>query len=294
MTFGQQSPDRLAVWAAGTVLLVAVIWLAWGERTVRAVTVGQPATLTGALGETQRVVASPVPDDAAWAMPEASVDPDVWGFEVFTPPIIYYDPATGRFSVAAPEVVEVANAPLAQPFGVRLVSVERQPYPLQLVGYAGTPADPLGIFANEVSGEGIVARSGHRFGDLGLHVQSLVIRREDLVVPESMPLREIVAEAVVRDEREDRQVRLSSARPAWNSQPVAQLVIEATGEIREVVAGNRVELADGMIEITGVFAVPDSVTAVKQLVDGTRETQRLMPNGPAAAQFGGDTIFETP
>jgi hypothetical protein len=289
-----KSPDQWALAGAGVVLAVAFAWLLWQEQAVRAVRTGVRTELAGALNEEHRVMVPAAVASRLWTAPPSNDDADAWGFDVFTPPVIFYDPATGRFSVAAPAVVEVAEAPLTQPFGLRLLRVERQPYRLQLVGYAGTPEDPLGIFANEVTGEGVVARSGHQFGDLELELRALAIRREQLLVPDSMPLREIVAEAEVWDARENRRLHLSTARPAWTQQPVAEVLIEATGEQRRIVAGNRIELPDGVVEVTGVFARPDSLTAVKRLPDGTRESQRLNLDSSAAAQFGGDMIFESP
>jgi len=289
-----KSPDRMALVSAGIVFLTSAGWFGWGEREVRAVSAGSMVPLSGELEAAIGVEVPTMEAGAQWRPVETGGDPEAWGFDVFTPPVIYYDPVTGRYSVATPEVVEVNAVPLAQPFGVRLQGVERQPYRLQLVGYAGTGEDPLGIFANEVSGEGIVARSGFRFSDLDIDLQSLVMRREELIVPESMPLREIVVEAEVQDRRENRRIMLSSARPSWTRQPVGTLLIEATGELREVVAGDRIELADGVVEITGVFASPSSVTTVKYLPDGTRESQRLVPDNVPDAQFGGDSIFESP
>lgn len=294
MKLAKFTADQWAITVGAGVFLAALGWLLLGEREVGRVADLVTAEIQGVLAEEPALSRAASGQRVMWAAPAVSDDPEAWGFDLFTPPIIYYDPETGRFSVASPEAVEVTTAPMAQPFGVRLVRVERQPYRLQLVGYAGTPEDPLGIFANEVSGEGIVARAGHRFGDLGIALESLVIRREELIVPESMPLREVVAEARIRDGNESRERLLSSNRPAWTDQPAATIIISATGEQREVVAGNQIELPSGVIEITGVYAGPDTVTAVKQLPDGTRESQRLEPEMQAEAQFGGDSIFESP
>jgi len=288
------SPDQWALAGSGLMAGLALLWVGLGERRVGEVRQATLSELSGALGAEVFPVGSGEEGATAWTPPVPNADPEIWGFDLFTPPVIYYDPTTGRFSVASLETVELPQVPLVQPFGVRLLTVERQPYRLQLVGYAGTVDDPLGIFANEISGEGIVARSGHRFADLGIELESLVIRREELLVPESMPLREIVAEARVRDVRDATNRQLSSGRPAWNDQPIATIRLEASGEERRVQAGNRVELPDGVIDITGVFFGPDSVTAVKRLPDGTRESQRLEPELREQTQFGGDTLFETP
>ncbi len=287
----KESPDLMAVGAAGAVFLVTLGWAVWASLSARS-DLGKVPTLSGAdlVVESGGIPVGPLPE-VDWPVPAESPDPAAWTFDVFTPPRIFFDPATGRFSVSAPEAVELDQEPLVAPFGISLLAVERQPYRLQLVGYAGAWDDPWGIFANEDSGEGVVAQQGFRFLDLGLEIRKLEIRREDLIVPESMPLREIVAVALVHDQREQRTVRLTSGFPAWTDRPKATVLIESTGERRRVEAGNRIELDDAIIEITGVFTGPDALTAVKTMPAGVRETIRLVPDSGPDVQFESDTVF---
>lgn len=290
----KKSPDLIAVGAAGLIFVVTVVWFIFAQISAKSNQPERTEIVAGVLA-LDPVVASSLPEaKARWATLPQSDDPDVWQFEVFTPPRIYFDPNTGRFSVSTPEAVELAEEPLQTPFGVSLLAVERQPYRLQLVGYAGEREAPWGIFANEVTGEGIVAQRGFRFAGLDLELRELEIRREDLIVPDSMPLREIVAVAMLEDQRDRRVVRLTSGYPAWTDRPKATIRFDATGETREVEAGNRLELGDAVVEITGVFSGPDAVTAVKILPDGSRETMRLSPDNSPDPQFGSDTLFETP
>lgn len=288
------SADLIAVGVAAGIFVVTAGWFLWAEGAVRDAREVNPATLTGEANLPPLRVPPPAEVDAGWSRLPSSADLEVWAFDVFTPPKIFFDPATGRFSVSAPAAVAQDEAPLEAPFGISLVSVLRQPFRLQLVGYAGDPGQPWGIFANEETGAGIVAQSGFRFEDLGLELWELEIKREDMIVPDSMPLREIVAVALVHDPREERSIRLTSGYPAWTERPKALITLDGTGEQREVEAGNRLELGEAVIEITGVFANPDAVTAVKLLPDGGRETVRLMPDSAPSLQFGSDTVFETP
>lgn len=294
MVSGKKSPDGWALAAAAVVFAGTLGWWVVAEVTASSDYGPIAAVPAGDVSE------PPVsPDEAAgeettWPVVPKSDHPETWRFDVFTPPQIYFDPATGRFSVSTPESVELSTEPLQTPFGVSLLAVNRQPFRLQLVGYAGEWAAPWGIFANEVTGEGIVAQAGFRFADLGLALKALEIKREDLIVPESMPLREIVAVALVEDQREGKTVRLTSGYPAWTDRPKATIRIASSGETRVVEAGNRLELGESVVEITGVFSGPDAVTAVKLQPDGTRETIRLTPDNSPTSQFGSDTIFETP
>jgi len=206
---------------------------------------------------------------------------NAWVFDVFTPPVIYYDRGTGGFSDSPPELTAPLEPEiLAKPFGIKLVRVVRDPYRLQLIGYSGTEAEPLGIFRNNVTGAGVVARAGEVFPELGLEIRGLVVRREDSIVPYSMPLREIVAVAEIWDEREQRSLRLSSARAASTAQPVAEIRLSGSSELRTVRTGMRIETEQGIFEISGVFSEPDSISVVKQLPNGSREIVSLTPDLP--------------
>lgn len=282
------APDGLALIGSGCLLLFGLVWVIWGEREVARV--AQPvAALTG-LGT---ALPEAVPESAAregtgWQAPAA--DAGGWGYDLFTPPVVYFDRATGRFTVsAAKQAVERVATAVNSEFGLSLVEVERPSYPLQLVGYAEEPGRTFGIFQNETTGDGVVAQAGARFEDLGLTVRNLEVRREDTIVPDSMPLRERVAVAEVWDEAGQRLVRLSSASWNWSDVPVAHVRLNRTGEVRAVRRGDRLETEAASYEIRSVAALPASVVVGKQLNDGTREEMTLWPAPPAAA----DSTFDS-
>lgn len=226
-----------------------------------------------------------------WQAPEARRE-GAWGFDLFTPPVIYYHRQTGRFSVTPPEVKEATASSVAQKaFGVTLVGVTREPYRLQLMGYAGNEDDYLGIFQNEITGEAIVARAGHRFPDLGLEVSKLDVRREDLIVPDSMPLRDIVAVAEVWDTEAGWVTRLSSAGWQGNDTPWADLRDDASGKVHRLRAGDSVE-ADGVVfQIRSVGGLPESVTIGKKYPDGTQELMTWRPTSRPMAEIEGDPTY---
>ena len=295
MTTWWRTGDVVALAGAGLLFVGVLGWSALAEANIRSTgTQGLEMQLVGewsgvAVGFETEV------SSADWPDPAEGAATDAWVFDVFTPPVIYYDRDTGRFAVSPPELTApVESEIMATPFGVDLVRIVREPFRLQLIGYAGTEAEPLGIFRNNVAGAGVVARMGKAFPELGLQIRNLVIRREDSIVPYSMPLREIVAVAEIWDERAQRAIELSSARPAWNTQPVAEIRLQAAGDVQTVQAGNRIETDEGVYEVSGVFSEPDSISMVKQLPNGSREIMTLTPELPAEPQFEGDSVFETP
>jgi hypothetical protein len=276
------SPDQIALGAGVVALLLAVAWSVWAEGALSNIG-ARPANWVGNDAVTLSRLPGPPTADltsaADWAAPAPQGGRTGWVFDLFTPPVIYYSADTGRFSVSAPSADENVVAEVArQAFGVQLHAVQRQPFRLQLVGYAGEPGDYLGIFQNEVSGEAIVARNGHRFDDLGLRIQDLNVRREDLLVPDSMPLREIVAVAEVWDETAGRAVRLSSAGWQWLEAPAAELEIEATGARHVLRSGDFVEAGETVFEVLAINVQPASVTIGKRHGDDARETVVLVPN----------------
>ncbi len=284
--------DRLAVIVAATLALVGVGWAGWSERTVTRVARPVPP-LEGRLPQWDLALATPEEAERrleVWRAPEPSATG--WGFDLFTPPVVYYDRDSRRYTVS-PAQVDAAEPQeaAAMGFGVSLLEVQREAYPLQLVGFAGEAGNYLGIFQNEKTGDGVVARAGHRFSDLGLELRSLEVRREDTIVPESMPLRETVAVAEIWDEIAGRLVRLSSAGWQWREAPIAQVRLEATGEVRALQAGDRMETDAATFEIHAVTASPVSALVVKHHRDGTREEMILRPDRPAEPQLKGDSPF---
>lgn len=281
-------PDQICLGAAILLFVAVVAWSIWSEGALARVG-ARPAVWHDAEGNITTTLPESITEElmagGGWSAPEPQGGRTGWVFDLFTPPVIYYSPGTGRFSVSAPASNETAVAELARkPFGVQLHAVQRQPYRLQLVGYAGAPGDYLGIFQNELSGEAIVARNGYRFDDLGLQIRALDVRREDLLVPDSMPLREIVAVAEVWDENAGRAVRLSSAGWQWLEAPAAELEIEATGERHLLRSGDFVESGETIFEVLAINVQPASVTIGKRHADDARETVVLVPDAsPVAA-----------
>src|SRR5690606_8501223 len=89
--------------------------------------------------------------------PEQSTGPE-WVYDVFTPPEIYYDNVTKQFTVSAP----FTPPPQEPPFGVELIEIRPDVFPLQLVGYIGDEGDQRGTFENALTGETIIGRTGKK------------------------------------------------------------------------------------------------------------------------------------
>src|SRR5690606_10512879 len=184
---------------------------------------------------------------ADWIDPrEEAVDP-TWTFDLFTPPTIYFNRSSRRFSVTPPGdsgAEEEGRAGSVPVRGLAVIEVRREPFRLQVVGWA-REEEPIGFFVDLESGGDVVAKPGHRFAGLDLELRELVVRVEQVPAEESMPWRRAVAEAMVWDARTAELVRLTSAERHWTDEPVARLVSEDGGVAREVRAGDVFRWRDG-------------------------------------------------
>ncbi len=116
-------------------------------------------------------------------------------FEIFTPPLIYYDKKNKSFTLSPPIEPKIE----INTFGISLVDIVKDKYRLQFEGYIGSLSDPIGsqiILLNNLSnGKGIRCNVGDRFDDLKFSVKSIDINREP-IQPEDPTLTPYIDEIV--------------------------------------------------------------------------------------------------
>lgn len=155
------------------------------------------------------------PAPASWLPPAPQKRGPAWVYDVFTPPEIRHDPATGRFLVAGePKPAAVVNA-AAGTSAWQLITVEREPFPLQLTGHVGGEGGYLGIFENLANGETVLAGVGRTFPELGLRIVRFAVESRSVAIPESMTVQERVALAVIRNPATGEEVELTDRQPAY-------------------------------------------------------------------------------
>jgi hypothetical protein len=276
---------------------VSLGWLIWGEGKVKALQSPVSAIFGSDLEENAAWLIEPgsTAGSAGWTDPAIGAGELDWVFDVFTPPVIFYNRETERFSVTRPEAdLFAAEDAAGAPFGIQLLRVEPELYRLQIVGYAGYDGDEWGIFQNEETGEGFVAQAGARLDDLGLEVRAMSVRREDLIVPDSMPLREIVGVAEIWDPNTQEVVRLSSSGRRVTDSPIAFVRDAETGEEFQVQAGDRFTAGVVAYEILAVRLNPTEIRAQKVTESGIVETQTLVPESEISEHFDTDSGLRTP
>ena len=77
-----------------------------------------------------------------WVAPSAQSAGDGWIYEVFTPPVVFYDRQAASFSVTPAGAARGDD----REFALELISVRRELFRVQLSGYAGVPGSYTAIF----------------------------------------------------------------------------------------------------------------------------------------------------
>jgi hypothetical protein len=215
--------DRLLLALAAGLLMVSGGWgwLCRGDlEQVRNEPMPAGAAATAPRSAGSEVAASPFPKEpAVWPKPAPQSSGHDWLYEVFTPPVIYYHAAAKSFAVTPP----VPAADRGTPFGLELLEVKFEFYPLQLAGYFGEPEDYLAAFVIPGQPETWLARRGRRFEQLGLTLQSIDVKKIEVAKNDARPVYDVAAFAVLRDERTGGEVVLDSRAPRLTDTPLAVL-----------------------------------------------------------------------
>jgi len=149
----------------------------------------------------------PAPAPTVWPKAPAQSQGSGWLYEVFTPPVIYYNTAARSFAVTPPQYPTEQGGVV---FGLELLAVKLEPYRLQLLGYFGAPGDYLAAFVSPQSPETLLARAGRRFDQLGLTLKSFDVRKVTVESGEPGPVYDVAALAVLQDEQTGAEVVLDS------------------------------------------------------------------------------------
>lgn len=209
--------DNVYLAAGGFALLATCVWaflqqsgISDFQAPVNAPTSGQlyePAPLSLPAAESQR-----------WSAAPSQPAGENWLFDVFTPPIIYYNTETKRFTVTVPQLAVVRDdgelPPLPEPepdsFGLTLLKVEQPLFRLQLVGWVGEGPNARGNFLNVLTGDVIFGTTGKKLPDLNLEIVSFSAERVRAKVEGGTDNIYTIAKAVVRDTLTDALISLDA------------------------------------------------------------------------------------
>lgn len=216
-----------------------------------------------------------------------------WVYDLFTPPVIYYNPQTAQFTVTPP----VVNTPVVvkdeTPFEVDLVEVRQEPYRIQLVGYVGSEDSFIATFEVVDSGvETVIGRPGRVFEQHEFRLQSLDVRRMTTNSSESMPVVETVAVAVIVDDRTGREETLTNRERKMLPRLQAVLRLRTNPPREQVVREGMSVEANGYNYLVTQLSLSPQQAVVSRRSSGSlgaAETRTLVPL-PGAIALPGTSV----
>jgi len=277
--------DKLLLALAAAVLALSGVWM-WQQqadvRRVRAQAV--VAQLAGASYEVANLHA-PDLTAATWPKAPSQSHGRGWLYEVFTPPVIYYNTLAKSFTVTAPGMPGESGAD----FGLELVGVKREPYRLQLVGYVGSPGDYRAAFVSSAQPETLLVREGRRFADLGLTLKSFDVKKVLVEHGDAWPVYDIAALAVLLDDRTGADVVLDSRARKFTDTPLAVLQSAGgDGKPREFHEGDTFSDDTSTYRVERIQLDPPEVVVARQ-VPGLPQPETKVLH-PASASKPGDQL----
>lgn len=286
-----KSQDKILFGAALVLLLASAGWMALQSSKLSALRASSEAAITTS-AYVPTGIDAPVATQVSWpAAPAQSTGPE-WIYDLFTPPEIYYNEATKKFTVTPPVIVKPEDPvePKPIPFGVELVQIKQDAFRLQLVGYIGEEGDYRGTFENALTGDTIIGGAGKVINKLDLTIRSFDVKRNTILSKDSMPVIETEAIAVVVDNKTGEVTTLSNKNKHLKGTPFAVVRIDGSSETSDYKANATFTAGDATYTVLSVTAEPPSVEIRKEAPSLKQaETKTLTPAGS-----GGPVVDPTP
>jgi hypothetical protein len=246
---------------AAAACAASVLWVVRQEPGIAAVRAEplQPAFPAAAVEPA--TPALPAAREARWPDPPAQSSGSGWVYEVFTPPVIFYNAGARSFAVTPPHY---ANDATESVFGLELLSVKREPFRLQLVGYFGGPGDYLAAFESTQTPETLLAREGRRFEALGLTLRSFDVRKVVVESEAPGPVYDVAALAVLQDDRTGAMITLDNRSRLLTDTPIAVFQVPgARGRPRELHEGDSFADQDATYRVERIQLDPPEVVVAR-------------------------------
>jgi hypothetical protein len=235
--------------------------------------------------------APPVKTDT-WELPGSQTRGRDWVYDTFTPPEIFYNARSKQFTVKPPSSLLDEDA--SEAFGLELVAVRPEPFRLQLIGYVGGEGNWRGTFQNVLSGEVFLAAAGRRVPNLALSIRSLEVKRQPVMLPESMTTMQRVATAVVRDEKARRDITLTHRERHYTGTVFAFVAEPGETAAREVRTGDAFKIGDATYRIDRIETTPPSIEVTKESPTLVQPDRRTLAPREADSPEDHPTVSSSP
>jgi hypothetical protein len=274
--------DKTLIGVAGLLFLGASAW-AWFQQTGLGDTAVINAPTGGKNYQPEEIVTLNI-ETQAWPDPKPNPRGEEWLFDVFTPPVIYYDTNTSQFTVSPPvppdtEVKQVI-------FGLELLAVERDDFRLQLTGFIGSGETARGTFEDVQNQDVIIGAVGKKIPHINLEVTKFSVARQRKVPPDGgTPIIVTAAFATVRDTQTGEETELVSTERTKLPNSTATFRITTTGEEKKAKSGDSIVADDTTWAIDRVTDTPPSATVTRRKAgeEAQAETKVLEATGASSA-----------
>ena len=274
----KQSGEKLLLVAVVGLNVASWIWYGQQQGVIRRIR-SQPVAIRFSGANSPIVPPARIAQESpVWPEPAAQSAGRGWVYELFTPPVIYYDGRDRTYTVTAP-----AHLPEGKPsLGIQLLAVKPELYPLQLVGYVGPAHDYRATFIRPQHPEACLVRPGYYFAELGLTFTHFEVKKVLVPTSETGPVYEAAAFALLTEDGTGREVWLDSRGPHYTVTPLAVLQPLAGGSRHELHAGDSFSIAGDSYRIEAVQLTPPEVRVGRQIIGlPEAETHLLRPlNSP--------------
>ncbi|MEO6993716.1 MAG: hypothetical protein ABI273_08810 [Lacunisphaera sp.] len=282
--------ERLAVGLA-VMALVMSLGLSWSLRADLRRIKSVPVTVHLAKVADQAVaLTAAVEVEAPWTIPPAQSAGSEWKYEVFTPPVVFYDRQAGRFSVTPAEASRRDDGE----FAVQLRSVERKLFRVQLSGYAGTPGSYTAIFTRPGQSAPLLVRENALLEEVGLILKHFAIKKRAIEKTGGGQSFEIVAQAELQDERSGAITVLDSHSKKYDDALVAIVQLsDGPHSTREVREGDLISSGGHDYRISQIQADPAEMVVAREqagLPAATKVLHLSEENSPAPSHISGNPL----
>jgi len=217
-----------------------------------------------------------LPEPSSWDRPQSQSRGEDWVFDVFTPPVLYYNPASREFTVTPPELVSSNSRDPWKSFEIELLEVRQRPYRLQLVGYAGDDGNFVASFEYMATGDVLLARAGKQLFEAGVKILSFEVKQMEVEQEGSMPVFEKVGVARLLDYESGEEIYLTNLETKIFSDLEAKVRSIDKGEVYVVREGSQVEQDNGFYIIGDLSESPQEAMVTKVSTDGGKRLSKLL------------------
>ncbi len=212
-----------------------------------------------------------------WNEPSSQTRGKDWVFDVFTPPVIYYDSMAQTFAVTPPTLrgPETDTGAWAR-FEVELIEVRMRPYRFQLVGYSGEPGNYVAYLESAETGALHLLREGAEVPSAEARLLSFQEQQIAIAGEDSMPVVQTVGIARLLDARLGRELSLTNLETKMFPDLEARVRDLRNGAVHLVTTGSRLAVEDSDYVIGDLSADPEAARVTKMSKDGERSYSKVL------------------